>query len=90
MRRPTLGRTKILSGDHRTWEEPTEGEEDLLTFENCDMDEFTSFILYSLVDLYHKYSGKLTRVCTILPIPGICFLWPQRDYLVQLGLLYGS
>ncbi|KAI0381477.1 hypothetical protein F5Y04DRAFT_281007 [Hypomontagnella monticulosa] len=58
MRRPDLGDISISSCDWRTWEPNEEIENDLLTFEDSTMDEFTSLITYTVVDVYHKLLGR--------------------------------
>ncbi|OTA95203.1 hypothetical protein M434DRAFT_69820 [Hypoxylon sp. CO27-5] len=69
MRRPTLGRIQIYSCDWTTWQPIKEIEEDLLTFENSTMDEFTSLVTYTAVDVYHKVLGRYIHVrITILPL----------------------
>lgn len=62
MQRPDLGRIAICSCDWRTWEPDNEMEDDLLTFENSAMDEFTSLITYTAVDVYHKLLGRYIHV----------------------------
>ncbi|KAI1079385.1 hypothetical protein F5B20DRAFT_571101 [Whalleya microplaca] len=69
MRRPTMGRIRIMSQDWRTWETCEESE--LLTFENSMMDGFTSWITYTLIDIYHNLLGRhihKKRTDTVLPL----------------------
>jgi hypothetical protein len=54
----THGNVAILSPDFRTWEKLPNIEDDLLTFENSRMDDFTFFLNYTIVDLYHSLIGK--------------------------------
>ncbi|KAI1413409.1 hypothetical protein F5Y13DRAFT_189317 [Hypoxylon sp. FL1857] len=58
MQRPTLGRIQLFSCDRTTWQPFKDIEQDLLTFENSMMDEFTSLVTYTAVDVYHKVLGR--------------------------------
>jgi hypothetical protein len=62
MREPSRGRIIIMSSDWKTWEQPGEIEDDLLTFENSTMDHFTALITYTLVDMYHYAIGRFIHV----------------------------
>lgn len=62
MYRPTLGRIVIGSEDGETWERNNEIEDDLFTFENSVMDEFTSLMTYTAVDVYHRIIGRHIHV----------------------------
>ncbi|XXG96632.1 hypothetical protein Hte_002920 [Hypoxylon texense] len=62
MRRPSLGRIAICSCDWETWEPNAEIEDDLFTFENSAMDEFTSMVTYTAVDVYHNLIGRHIHV----------------------------
>ncbi|KAM7212470.1 hypothetical protein V8F06_012157 [Rhypophila decipiens] len=62
MNRPCMGNIKILSPDWRTWGDESElMESDLLTFENCIMDTFSSFLNYGILDIYDKCVGRHIR-----------------------------
>ncbi|KAK4213972.1 hypothetical protein QBC37DRAFT_238366, partial [Rhypophila decipiens] len=62
MNRPCMGNIKILSPDWRTWGDENEHmENDLLTFENCIMDTFSSFLNYGILDIYDKCVGRHIR-----------------------------
>ncbi|KAJ8131903.1 hypothetical protein O1611_g1717 [Lasiodiplodia mahajangana] len=56
MQRPTMGRVSILSWDRRTWD--VCDESDLITFDDSTMDRFTSFITYTMVNIYHDLIGR--------------------------------
>ncbi|OIW23860.1 hypothetical protein CONLIGDRAFT_718817 [Coniochaeta ligniaria NRRL 30616] len=58
MTRPSLGNITILSPDCRTWDKCPEMEKDLLTFEDSMMDGFTSFLTYTIIDIYHSLLGR--------------------------------
>ncbi|KAI1505673.1 hypothetical protein F5X99DRAFT_404709 [Biscogniauxia marginata] len=58
MERPSLGRIEIHSCDWKTWSRDKEIEDDLVTFENSTMDQFTSLVTYKLVDVYHSILGR--------------------------------
>ncbi|KAI1320761.1 hypothetical protein F5Y16DRAFT_389611 [Xylariaceae sp. FL0255] len=66
---PSRGNISILSWDCRTWE--TCDETDLVTFENSEMDGFTSFVTHTVVDVYHNLIGRhihKARDKSILPL----------------------
>ncbi|KAH8671484.1 hypothetical protein BX600DRAFT_434590 [Xylariales sp. PMI_506] len=53
-----LGRIEIYSCDWKTWDPYTGMEEDLFTFENSIMDQFTTIITFYIIDGYHKLLGR--------------------------------
>lgn len=65
MIRPSMGNIAILSPDWRTWAEDEGMENDLLTFENSIMDGFTSFLNYTIVDIYHMILGRHIHVSSL-------------------------
>ncbi|KAI0110868.1 hypothetical protein GGR51DRAFT_557869 [Nemania sp. FL0031] len=54
-----FGRVSLLGFDRETWESD---EADLITFVNSTMDRLTSFVTYTLVDIYHDLIGRHIHV----------------------------
>ena len=48
-------------------EEFSDLESDLLGFQNTRIDGFTSFLNFTIVDIYHKLLGKHIHVSTTIP-----------------------
>jgi hypothetical protein len=59
-----LGNIRIFSPDWRAWDNGAELENDLLTFENSRLDSFTSFLNFTVVDIYHNLVGRHIHVST--------------------------
>jgi len=76
-----LGNIRIFSPDWQAWGNGAELENDLLTFENSRLDSFTSFLNFTVVDIYHNLVGRHIHVSTIglLPISRYnrIFHWPK-------------
>jgi len=64
MKPENQGNIRILSPDWQTWDDGAELENDLLTFENSRLDSFTSFLNFTVVDIYHNLVGRYIHVRT--------------------------
>jgi hypothetical protein len=62
MQRDDRGNIEIIGCDYHTWDSGSNMDDDLITFEDSNMDGFTSWIVYDLIGVFHKHIWRLVHV----------------------------